>query len=151
MRFSIRKSLLCALLLAACDTADPGSEATESGLVGDWQASLTRTGDSGAPSYFRYTLEMGSDKKTVFEMFLNGYYAMGFEGGWDLKGDKVELTAIRCYKGDSTGVQTLEDCGDGLAIPTRDVRWDGRNITIPVDAGTLVFRKTAGAMAAKAD
>jgi hypothetical protein len=151
MRFTIRRTFLCALLFAACDTADPGSEATESGLVGDWQASLTRSGGSGAPIYARYTLEMGSDKKTVFEMFLNGYYAMGFEGGWDLKGDKVELTAIRCYKGDTTGVQTLDECGDDMAIPTRDVRWDGRNITIPADAGTLVFQKVVSAMAAKAE
>lgn len=151
MRYSIRSTLLCALLFAACDTADPGSEPTESGLVGDWQASLTRTGDSGTPVYIRYTLELGSDKKTVFEMFVNGYYAMGFEGGWDLKGDKVELTAIRCYKGDSTGVQTLDDCGDGTAIPTRDVSWDGRNISIPVDGGSLVFGKAANVLTAKAE
>ena len=84
-------------------------------------------------------------------MFWNGDYLVGFEGGWALKGDNVELTAIRCYKGDTSGVQTLIECGDDMAIPTRNVRWDGRNITILSDNSTLVFHKIVNAMAAKAD
>jgi hypothetical protein len=38
-----------------------------------------------------------------------------------------------------------------MAIPIRNVRWDGRNITIPIDNATLVFTKVVNAMAAKAE
>jgi hypothetical protein len=151
IRSSFHSTLILALLLTACDSADTGTSGVEPDLVGDWQATLTRADSAGTPLNARYVLELGSDNKYVFELFWNGKYFMGFEGGWALKGDNVELTAIRCYKGDSSGVQTLIDCSDSMAIPTRNVRWDGRNITILSDNATLVFQKIVNAMAAKAE
>jgi hypothetical protein len=155
MRHSIRSPflsvLILALLLTACNTTESGPSGVESGLAGDWQAVIASTDTAGFPLSARYVLELGSDHKSVFEMFWNGDYFMGFEGGWALKGDNVELTAIRCYKGDSSGVQSLIECSDNMTIPTRNVRWDGRNITILSDNATLVFNKIVNAMAAKAE
>lgn len=146
----MRKSMLCALLLAACDKAETGPAGRESDLIGDWQASITRADSVGAPLTARYVLELGSDKKSVFEMFWNGTYLIGFEGGWALNGDDVELTATHCYKGDASGVMTRSDCED-TAVPTGNVHWDGRNISISTDSTSLVFHKLENAMAAKAD
>lgn len=147
----MRKSILCALLLAACDKAERGPAGPESDLIGDWQASITQANPPGTPTTVRYVLELGSDKKSVFEMFWNGNYAMGFEGGWALNGDDVELTAIICYKGDASGVQTRNECSEDMAVPTKNVHWDGRNISISTDSTSLVFHKLENAMAAKAD
>jgi hypothetical protein len=147
----MRKSIPCALLLAACDTAETGPAGRESGVIGNWQASLTRTAPVGAPSTVRYVLELGSDKKSVFEMLWNGTYVMGFEGGWALDGDNVELTAILCYKGDAAGVQTRNDCSEDMADPIKNVHWDSRNISISTDSTNLVFHKLENAKAAKAD
>lgn len=151
IRRSLQSVLILALLLTACNTTDSGPSGVDSELIGDWQAIVTTADTAGFPLNARYVLELGSDKKSVFEMFWNGVYFMGFEGGWALKGENVELTAIRCYKGDTSGVQTLIECGDGMAIPTRNVRWNGKNITILSDDATLVFQKIVNAMAAKAD
>lgn len=151
MRISIRNILLCALLLAGCNGTDSDTAVSGTGLVGDWQAARTLTGSSGTSETVRYTLELGSDNKTLFELFLNGRYDMGFEGGWELRGSDLDLTAIRCYVGDASGVQSLDECGEDLGIPTRNLHWDGRNITIPIDTVTLVFHKVASAMAAKAE
>jgi hypothetical protein len=146
----MRKSILCALLLAACDTAETGPAGRESDLIGDWQASITWADSVGTPSTVRYDFELGSDKKYVFEMFWDGTYFLGFEGGWALKRDVVETTATHCYKGDASGVITRNDC-EGMAVPTRNVHWDGRNISISTDSTSLVFHKLENAMAAKAD
>ncbi len=72
-------------------------------------------------------------------------------GGWALKGGNLDLTAILCYKGDSAGVQSRNDCSEDMADPTMNLRWDGRNISISTDSTTLVFHKLENAMAAKAD
>lgn len=142
-------ALFLALFLTSCNTTESGPSGAE--LAGDWQAVVTTTDTAGFPLSARYVLELGSDHKSVFEMFWNGVYFMGFEGGWALKGDNVELTAIRCYRGDSSGVQTVIECGDSIGFPTRNVRWDGRNITILSDNATLVFQKIVNAMATKAE
>lgn len=147
----MRKLILCALLLAACDKAETVAVGPESDLIGDWQASVTRTETPGTFTTVRYVLELGSDKKSVFEMFWNGIYAMGFEGGWALNGDDLDLTAIFCYKGDASGVQTRDECSGNMAVPTGNFQWDGRNISVSTDSTNLVFHKFENAMAAKAD
>jgi hypothetical protein len=130
-----------AALLAGCNT-DPDSPP---GPAGRWEATFTVPAKASGPmNLVRLDVQLGADRKSVYSSFWNGLYASGFEGGWALEHDSVLIvTATRCYKGDSTGTQSANDCAEDLPAGFLEMGWDGATVFQSQAGRKIIFhRKT---------
>ncbi|MEO6098448.1 MAG: hypothetical protein ABIW76_23375 [Fibrobacteria bacterium] len=135
--FLIPVLILSAVVFHGCDT----TEESDPGPAGNWVTVFVRDETGGTHADVRIELDLGQNKKSGYSVYWNEQFASGFDGGWSLKGDSLYLTATVCYKGDSTGIQLINNCDEDFPARVLAMFWNGATMSIPITGGRATFTR----------